>query len=194
MPDAFQYPPESLALQSVSEWEAWLKAHHSKSKGIWLILTKKSTGAGLDYQRILETALCYGWIDAIRKSATATTFLQRFTPRGKTSIWSKINRDKAIRLIESGEMQGAGLAEVERARKDGRWDRAYDRQGDSPIPEDLAAAFKRNKAAHAFFKTLDSQNRYAVLFRLQTAKKPETRAKRLATFVEMLEQGRKLHP
>lgn len=190
----FKYPEDSLALESESHWADWLKEHHAKSAGIWLILAKKSTRVGLDYQKILETAICYGWIDAIRQSATESTYLQRFTPRARRSIWSKINCGKAIQLIEAGEMQAAGLAEVERAKQDGRWDRAYDRQGDAPIPDDLAAALKKNKQARTFFETLNSRNRYAILFRLQTAQKAETRARRLAAFLEMLEQGRKLYP
>ena len=187
-------PEDSIELASIAQWAKWLDANHTRATGVYLILAKKSTGAGLDYQEILETALCYGWIDAIRKSHTEKTFLQRFTPRGKRSIWSKINRDKATALIGSGRMLPTGLAEVERAKHDGRWDRAYDRQGAAEVPEDLAAAFKKNKKAKAFFETLDSRNRYAVLFRLQTALKAETRARRLATFVEMLANEQRLYP
>ena len=193
-PSDFEYPADSLELESESHWASWLEGNHAKSTGVWLILAKKSTGVGLDYQQILETAICYGWIDAIRKSATEKTYLQRFTPRGKRSIWSKINRAKATALIDSGRMRPAGLVEDERAQRDGRWDRAYDAQGAAEVPEDLAAAFKKNKKARASFESLDSRNRYAVLFRLQTAKKSETRAKRLATFIEMLQQERKLYP
>ena len=190
----FHYPPDSLELRSLEQWTEWLLANHKESTGVFLILAKKSTGEGLDYQELLNIALCFGWIDAIRKSATAGTYLQRFTPRGKRSIWSKINRDKAIALIEGGRMQRAGLAEVERAKADGRWDAAYGGQRSMEVPADLAAAFKKNKKARAFFETLDSRNRYAVLFRLHSAKKAETRAKRLATFMDMLENGRKLYP
>jgi len=192
--EAFQYPEDSLEVSSMPQWAKWLKANHAKSPGIWLILSKKSSGGGLDYQEILGIAISYGWIDAKRKSATATTFLQRFTPRGKRSIWSKINRDKANALIASGQMQTAGLAEVERAKQDGRWDRAYAGQAAIQIPGDLAAELKTRPDARAFFDTLSSQNRYAILFRLHNAKKAETRAKRLATFVEMLEQHRKIYP
>jgi len=185
---------EFLELTSLAQWEAWLQQHHLHSPGVMLILAKKSTGNGLDYQEVLELALCYGWIDAIRKSHTATTYLQRFTPRGKRSIWSKINRDKALRLIESGRMQPQGLAEVERAKADGRWDQAYDGQRTAELPDDLVAALAKNKRAKAFFESLDSRNRYAVLFRLHTAKKAETRAKRLAAFVEMLANEQKFYP
>ena len=190
----FEYPADAVHLKSLAQWTKWLKTNHSKSSGIFLILDKKSTGLGLHYQEILEMAICFGWIDAIRKSATESTYLQRFTPRGKKSIWSKINRDKATALIASGLMQPAGLAEVERAKADGRWDRAYDRQGAAEVPEDLAAALKASDKARAFFETLSSQNRYAFLFRLQTAAKSETRAKRLATFLDMLENQRTFHP
>ena len=190
----FEYPADAVHLKSLAQWTKWLKANHAKSSGIFLILDKKSTGMRLDYQEILETAICFGWIDAIRKSATESTYLQRFTPRAKKSIWSKINRDKATALIESGRMQASGLAEVERAKADGRWDRAYDRQGAAQVPEDLAAALKASDKARAFFETLSSQNRYAFVFRLQTAHKPQTRAKRLATFLAMLENQRAFHP
>ena len=190
----FEYPADSIELKSIAQWTKWLRANHQKSTGVWLVLRKKSTGEMLDYREILETAICYGWIDAIRKSATAATYLQRFTPRGKKSIWSKINRDKALALIESGRMHPAGLAEVERAKQDGRWDRAYDGVASAQVPDDLAAAFKKNKKVREFFESLDSRNRYAVLFRLHQAKKAETRAKRLAVFIEMLESGRKLYP
>ena len=195
LPDApsVPMPEDSLELRSVAQWAKWLKSNHAKSTGIWLILAKKSTGAGLDYQEILETAICYGWIDALRRSASAAAYLQRFTPRGKRSIWSKINRDKAIALVKSGRMQPAGLAEVDRAKQDGRWDRAYAGQASAEVPEDLAAALAGEPKARAFFETLSSQNRYAILFRLQTASKAETRARRLATFVEMLKNGQTLH-
>ncbi len=194
MPDTFPYPEDSLEIKTVAQWAKWLKANHSKSSGVWLILAKKASGISLDYQEILETAICWGWIDAIRKSATTHTFLQRFTPRGKRSIWSKINCHKANTLIASGRMQPAGLAEVERAKLDGRWDRAYDGAASISVPDDLAAAFQQNPKAHAFFQTLDGRNRYAVLFRLHNATKPETRARRLSTFVTMLEEEQTLYP
>ena len=187
-------PDDSLELTSLEQWTQWLKVNHAKSTGVGLILAKKASGTGLDYQQILETALCYGWIDAIRKAATRTTFLQRFTPRGKRSIWSKINCEKATALIASDRMQPSGLAEVERAKHDGRWDRAYDGAASISVPDDLAAAFEQNPKAHAFFQKLDSRNRYAVLFRLHNTTKAETRARRLASFVTMLEEERTLHP
>ncbi|HEY3744562.1 MAG TPA: YdeI/OmpD-associated family protein [Bryobacteraceae bacterium] len=189
---------ESLELASLEQWERWLQSNHSQSTGVWLILNKKTArtkpaGVVFNYSDILEAAISYGWIDARRKSASSTTFLQRFTPRGKRSIWSKINCQKANVLIANGRMHPAGLAEVERAKQDGRWARAYDGPATSGVPDDLAAELEKKPKARAFFDTLDSQNRYAILFRLQTAKKAETRARRLATFVEMLEQHRKIY-
>ncbi len=194
MSEAFPYPEDSLELSTEAQWAKWLKSNHAKSPGVWLILPKKSSGAGLYYQELLGIALCYGWIDAKRKSATAATFLQRFTPRGKRSIWSKINCDKANDLIASGRMQAAGLAEVERAKQDGRWDRAFLGSKSIEVPDDLAAELKARPKARAFFETLSSQNRYAILFRLHNAKKAETRTKRLATFVQMLDEGRTIYP
>ncbi len=194
MAEGFEYPEDSFEPESEAHWAKWLKANHAKSPGVWVILRKKSTGRGHDYKRVLETAISYGWIDARRHSATDTTYLQRFTPRGKRSIWSKINCDKAIALIESGEMHPAGLAEVERAKADGRWERAYLGQAKIEIPDDLEAELKKRPGARKFFEKLSSQNRYAILFRLHNAKRAETRAKRLANFVEMLEQGRTIHP
>ena len=188
-----EYPEDSIEPTSLAQWTKWLKANHAKSIGVWLILRKKSTGAGIEYSDVLGAAISYGWIDGQRRSATGTTFLQRFTPRSKRSIWSKINCDKALALIAEGKMHPAGLAEVERAKQDGRWARAYDGQRLALIRPDLDAALKANPKAREFFETLSSQNRYAVLFRLQTAKKPETRARRLVTFIGMLEQGRKFY-
>ena len=173
----------------------WLEANHSKSSGIWLRLAKKSSGIeSVTYPQAVEVALCYGWIDGQAKSEGDTTYRQKFTPRAKRSIWSKINREKVLALIESGRMHAAGLAEVERARADGRWDAAYDSVRQSKVPPDLQAALDRSARAKAFFATLDSRNRYAILFRINTAKKPETRAKRIAQYVEMLERHETLHP
>jgi len=158
-------------------------------------MAKKASGiASIDHPEALELALCYGWIDGQRKGDGEQHFLQRFTPRTPRSTWSKINRDKALKLIEESRMQPAGLAEVERARADGRWDAAYDAQSIATVPPDLQAALDANSKAAAFFATLDSRNRYSVLFRTQGAKKPETRAKRIAQFVEMLAKGEKIHP
>jgi len=180
---------------TAASWERWLKRHHAAAAGVWLRMAKKDSGiASVAHAEALEVALCYGWIDGQRKSEDHKHFLQRFTPRTARSTWSKINRDKALRLIEEGRMQPAGLAEVERARADGRWEAAYDAQSVATVPPDLKAALDANPKAAAFFAKLDSRNRYAVLFRTQGAKKPETRARRIGRFVEMLAKGEKLYP
>jgi uncharacterized protein YdeI (YjbR/CyaY-like superfamily) len=146
------------------------------------------------YVEALEEALCYGWIDALKRGESEAAWLQRFTPRGARSIWSKINRQKALALIETGQMKPAGLREVERARSDGRWEQAYDGARTAEVPPDLEAALTASPRARQFFETLDGANRYAILWRLQTAKKPDTRASRLAKFVEMLTNSEKIHP
>ena len=156
---------------------------------------KKASGVhSISYPEALEVALCYGWIDGQKQSNGEQTWLQKFTPRSKKSIWSKINREKALALIESGRMAPAGLEEIDRAKKDGRWDAAYDSQSKAGVPPDLQAALDANPRARSFFAGLNSQNRYAVLFRIHAAKKPETRARRIQQFVEMLERQEKLHP
>lgn len=189
--------PTDLPIQPFRDakaWATWLTRNHASSKGVWIKVAKKDSGiASIDYPQALEHALCWGWIDGQRRGLDETWFLQRFTPRGRRSIWSKINRDKVLALIESGKMQPAGLAEIERAQQDGRWEQAYDSPSNATVPEDLAAAFAANPKAAKFFATLDSTNRYAILHRTQTAKKPETRAKRIAEFVAMLAEGRKIH-
>ena len=180
---------------SAEEWDEWLAQNHETARGVFLKIAKKQTGIECArYPEVLETALSYGWIDHIRKPLDDTYFLQRFTPRGKRSKWSQVNRDKAIKLIESGRMKPAGMREVERAKADGRWDAAYEPQSRATIPDDLEAAFDANPKAREFFETLNSQNRYAVLYRIRDAKKPETRARRVAQFVEMLARGEKLYP
>lgn len=180
---------------SAKDWLAWLKKNHLSSNGIWLRLAKKASDrTSVSYPEALEAALCYGWIDAQKKSDGEHSWLQRFTPRKARSIWSKINRRKALALIESRKMKAAGLREVERARQDGRWDAAYDSPGSAKVPEDLQAALDANPRAKAFFATLNSQNRYAVLFRIQTAKQAATRERRIVQFVAMLERHEKVHP
>lgn len=178
-----------------SDWAGWLAENHASSRGAWLKLAKKASGvASVTYAEALEVALAWGWIDGQKQSHDDAAWLQKFTPRGARSIWSKVNREKALALIASGEMKPPGLAEVERAKKDGRWDAAYDSPSRATVPEDLAAALAANPRAAEFFSTLNAANRYAVLFRVHTAKKPETRARRIAQFVEMLARGEKLHP
>jgi len=184
-----------IAFAAPRAWSDWLAAHHASSRGVWLKLAKKASGvASVTYPEALEVALAWGWIDGQKKSHDDASWLQKFTPRGPKSIWSKINREKALALIAAGEMKPSGLAEVERAKQDGRWEAAYDSPSKATVPEDLAAALAANRRAAAFFATLNATNRYAVLFRIHTAKKPETRARRIATFVEMLAKGEKLHP
>lgn len=180
---------------NAASWARWLKRHHASAAGVWLRIAKKDSGiASVDYAAALEEALCWGWIDGQRKSDDAQYFQQRFTPRTKRSMWSQINRDKVLKLIDEGRMQPAGHAEIERAKADGRWDAAYEGVAVATAPPDLQAALDANKKAAKFFATLDSRNRFAVLFRTQSAKKPETRARRIAQFVEMLAKGEKIHP
>ncbi len=184
-----------VSFEDQDTWNKWLAAHHAKSPGVWLKLAKKRPGvAALDYAGALTAALAWGWIDGQKSSLDDTAWLQGFSPRGRRSIWSKINREKALALIAAGKMQPAGLAEVERAKADGRWDAAYDSQSKSVVPEDLAAALAANPRAEAFFATLNSVNRYAVLFRIHNVKKAETRARKIATFVTMLANHEKLYP
>jgi uncharacterized protein YdeI (YjbR/CyaY-like superfamily) len=181
--------------RDADDWTEWLGKHHESSPGLWLALARKSTGAkSLTYPEALDVALCYGWIDGQRKSKDAESWLVKFTPRGPRSIWSKINRTKVQALIEDGRMQPAGLAAIERAKSDGRWAAAYDSWSSSSVPADLASELERSAKAKAFFDSLNSRNRYAILFRIQTAKKPETRQRRIRDFVRMLARGEKLYP
>jgi len=185
---------ETRTFASRDAWRAWLEASHASSRGLWLRLAKKGAGTpSVTYPEALEVALCFGWIDGQKKGDGPEWWLQRFTPRGARSIWSKINRAKAEALIASGAMREAGLHEVERAKADGRWDAAYDSPSHAKVPEDLEAALAKSAKARASFATLDATNRYAILHRLQTAKKPETRARRIEQFVAMLERGETLH-
>jgi uncharacterized protein YdeI (YjbR/CyaY-like superfamily) len=184
-----------IPFASSNDWATWIDQHHATSAGLWLKLTKKGSGLpSVTYEEALEVALCYGWIDGQKKGFDDQAWLQKFTPRSTKSIWSKINREKAQRLIENGKMQPAGLKEVERAQQDGRWEAAYDSQRNITIPDDFQAELDQNPAAKDFFATLNSANRYAILFRLQTAKKPETRANHIQRFIEMLEKHEKFHP
>lgn len=183
-----------LAVASQAAWESWLTEHHASSSGVWLkILKKNSAKTGPSYAGAVETALCFGWIDGQGDRFDSDHWLQRFTPRRPRSKWSKINREKAVKLIEAGKMRSAGLAQVELAKADGRWNAAYDAQGVATVPDDLQRALEKNDKARAFFSTLDSRNRYAVLYRIQDAKKPETRSQRIAKYVAMLSQGQKIY-
>lgn len=184
-----------LAFDTPAAFAAWLAEHHAESPGIWLRLAKAASGIpSPTYAEALDEALCYGWIDGQKRSGDADTWLQKFTPRGPRSIWSKVNRDKVAALAAAGRMQPAGLDQVERAKADGRWDAAYDSQRTAQVPADLQQALDANDDARAFFGTLNGANRYAVLWRVQTAKRPETRAKRIANLVAMLGRGEKPHP
>jgi len=184
-----------LSFESTQAWDRWLAAHHGDSPGLWLKIAKKgSAGRSISYSEALDVALCHGWIDGQKGRYDDGYWLQRFTPRKPGSNWSKINTERASALIAAGRMRPAGLREVERARADGRWERAYPSQSRIAVPEDLARALAANPRASAFFATLDSANRYAVLYRIGTAKRPETRAKRIEQFVAMLSEHNKLHP
>ena len=184
-----------LSFAKPAAWSAWLAKHHASAPGLWLKLGKKAAGvSSITYAEALEVALAWGWIDGIKKKHDEAWWLQKFTPRGARSVWSAINRDKALALIASGAMKPSGLAEVERAKRDGRWKAAYEPQSRATVPEDLGAALAASPRAAAFFAALDSANRYAVLYRIQHAKKAETRAARITRFVEMLARGEKLHP
>jgi uncharacterized protein YdeI (YjbR/CyaY-like superfamily) len=187
-------PLPHLKFAAQTAWRDWLDQHHATSQGVWLQFAKQASGiASVSHAEALETALCYGWIDGQTKRLDENYWLQKFIPRRPNSIWSRINRQKALDLIERGLMQPPGRAAIERARANGRWEAAYEAQSQAVIPPDLQAALDDSPKAAAFFTTLSSQNRYAILFRLQTAKKPATRASRLARFVAMLEGGETLH-
>ncbi len=183
-----------ILFASQADWRKWLAKQHAKSTGLWLRFAKKNSGVvSVTYEEALDVALCYGWIDGLKKKYDEQTYMLRFTPRGTRSVWSKINRNKATALIESNQMQLAGHAAIERAKQNGQWDAAYDSQSTMEVPNDLHAALNKNAKANQFFGELNSVNRYAILWRLQTAVKAETRAKRLRQFIEMLERGEKLH-
>jgi uncharacterized protein YdeI (YjbR/CyaY-like superfamily) len=184
-----------IPFATAADWERWLEDNHASARGIWVRIAKKASGIeSVRYPDVLDIALCFGWIDGRREALDETHFLQRFTPRQPRSRWSRINRDKVGALTAAGRMRPAGIAEVERARSDGRWDAAYESQSVSAVPDDLQRALDSRPSAKAFFDQLDTQNRYAILYRLQDAKRPETRARRLAKFVAMLEAGEKIHP
>jgi uncharacterized protein YdeI (YjbR/CyaY-like superfamily) len=180
--------------ESAEAWDDWLAQNHATSTGVRVKIAKKGSGIrSVAYPEVLDIAISYGWIDGVRNALDDTHFLQRFVPRGPRSRWSKINRDRALRLIETGAMKPAGLREVERAKADGRWDAAYAGQRTAEVPDDLRRALDERPRAREFFEKLNSQNRYAIIFRLGDAKRPETRARRLEKFVAMLERGEKIH-
>ena len=183
-----------LGFASAEEWEAWLDDEHAASDGVWVKFAKK--GAGVEtvvYAEALDVALCYGWIDSQVARLDERFYLQKFTPRRSRSKWSQLNREKIEALTKQGRMKPAGLEQVELAKADGRWDAAYASPANVEMPDDLQAALDASPKAAEFWAGLNKSNRYAVLFQLQDAKKPETRARRLAKFVGMLERGEKLY-
>src|SRR6478672_2096089 len=184
-----------IAFKSQQAWDAWLTSHAARSKGLWLKLAKKSSGiASVSRPEAIDTALCHGWIDGQLDSFDENFWLIRFTPRQSSSKWSEKNRARALQLVELKRMKPAGLAEIERARKDGRWSAAYAPQSTAQVPDDLRAALAKSKAAKSFFETLDSTNRYSILHRIHSAKKPETRVARIEKFVAMLTESKTIHP
>lgn len=183
-----------LTFESREAFEQWLAENHRTVDGIWLKFARKNSGIpSVNYEEAVLAALCYGWIDGQAKSLDETHHLQKFTPRRARSKWSKINCGRAERLIAEGKMQPAGLAEIERAKADGRWDAAYSSPSSMEVPDDLRAALDQNEAARAFFEKLNSANRYAILYQIHDAKRPETRARRIEKFVQMLAEGKKLY-
>jgi uncharacterized protein YdeI (YjbR/CyaY-like superfamily) len=186
--------PTPLIFRDQKEWASWLDEHHKVSPGVWLRIGKKGSGLqSLTYTDAVEIALCYGWIDGPKRAYDGVSWIQRFTPRGPNSVWSRINRNKAEELIRSGRMRPAGLDAIDRAQQNGRWETAYDSPSRSAVPRDFQAALNGNRKARSFFASLDRANRYAILWRIQTAKRPETRARKIQEFIRMLERREKIH-
>ena len=183
-----------ITFASAGEWEQWLEENASVSDGLWLKIAKKESGyASVNYHQALDVALCFGWIDGQKNKFDDAYFLQKFTPRRTKSPWSKINQDKVAVLIEQGKMREGGLKEIERAKADGRWAAAYESQSKMTVPDDLQAELDKNPAAQLFFDKLNSVNRYAILYRVTTAKKVETRQSRIEKFITMLNEGKKIY-
>ncbi|MFK4083203.1 YdeI family protein [Kribbella sp. NPDC020789] len=187
---------EELILADAAAWNAWLGEHHRSSDGVWLVLAKKgvTSPTSLVVEDALDEALCHGWIDGQRKSRDESTYLQRYTPRRPRSTWSQRNVEYVARLEKAGRMQPAGWAEVDRAKADGRWDNAYSGSANLEIPADLAAAIAAVPQAQAMFEILTAANRFAVVFRVNNAKRAETRARRIAEFVDQLSRGETVYP
>jgi uncharacterized protein YdeI (YjbR/CyaY-like superfamily) len=175
-------------------YEKWLEKNHAKSTGVWLRYFKKASGKkGITYAEALDVALCYGWIDSLARSLDEHSYMQKFTPRGKRSVWSKKNREHVARLIKEKRMTPAGLLQVQAAKKDGRWEQAYDSPANMKVPADFLKELSKDKKAKAFFDSLNRANHYVVAWRLQTAKKPETRARRMKAMLAQLKAGKKFH-
>lgn len=189
-----QVQPAPSLFRNAKAFETWLKKHHASADGLWLQIAKRGADEpSVTYAEAVEIALCWGWIDGQKKGLDDQHFLQRFTPRRARSVWSKVNVEKVAALIAAGRMQAPGLAQVDAAKADGRWARAYDGARTSVVPDDLQAALDAQPPAKAFFATLNASNRYAVLWRVQTAVKPETRARRIEQLVDMLARGEAIH-
>lgn len=183
-----------ISFQTQKKWRSWLLKNHSTAVGIWLRLYKKDSGIkSINHDEALDEAFCYGWIDGQAKSYDEESYLQKFTPRRKRSIWSKRNTEKVEELIKAGKMHSSGLKEIEAAKADGRWEKAYDSPKNMKIPDDFLKELSKKPEALAFFNTLNKTNKFSIGWRLQTAKKPETREKRIKTIIEMMEQGKKFH-
>ena len=193
-PERAKASSEIRLFATPAAWRSWLERNHRKSGGLWMRLAKKDSGLrSITYAEALEVALCYGWIDGQKRGESHGAWLQRFLPRSAKSIWSKINREKAQTLIASGRIQPAGLEAIEAAKKCGSWDAAYDSPKSSTIPPDFQSALDANPRAREFFERLDGANRYAVLFRIQTVKKAETRARKIAEIIGMLKRHERIH-
>jgi uncharacterized protein YdeI (YjbR/CyaY-like superfamily) len=185
---------EILSFRSPGEFRKWLAANHRQSNGIWLRIFKAASGKPtVTYAEALDEALCHGWIDGLKQSHDQLSWRQRFTPRRPKSGWSKINTRHAERLIKAGRMKAAGQAQIDAAKQDGRWAAAYDSYSQATFPEEFLAAVRRNKRTSAFFDSLSKPNRYAIAYRLQTAKKPETRQRRMEMILAMLKRGESFH-
>jgi len=183
-----------LTFTNSREWRDWLEKNQSNIDGVWLKLFKKSSGKqSFTYHQALDEALCFGWIDGIKKSFDDQAWLQKFTPRRKRSTWSKINRQHVARLVKEKKMTEFGLKEIERAKQDGRWDAAYDSPKNMKVPADFLTELKKDKMSYEFYKTLNKANTYAIAWRLRSAKKPETRERRMNVLLKMMKDHKKLH-
>lgn len=192
MKDEIEY--KIIAFKTQREFSSWLKKNHDKSDGIWLQLFKKNSGVeSITYAEAVEESLCYGWIDSLVHKHDEKSYIQKFTPRRSKSMWSKINIGHIERLTKEGRMKESGLKEVERAKADGRWQKAYDSPTNMKVPEDFLKEISKNKKAKEFFETLNKSNKFYIAFQLHNAKKPETRERRLKKFIEMMERGEKLY-